>query len=246
MERCQTADQNTDPGSETAGPVVLLMSGSICQPQNNGLRLEHENLVASLFYSVIVLAAGISRLSADEVGMQNGDRYFGQVLSVSSDTVVMNSEMLGKIKVPRRLVITLVMGANPASTVSSSRADVITGTKNLPTVAPVDSSLAGVKTNVDLAAAFQKLGANGTNFVGQIRDQMLAGSPEAAGKYDEMANGLMNGSLNLNDVRQQARASADQLRALKQQLGPDADQSLDAYLEVLDNFLKETDAGSDR
>jgi hypothetical protein len=32
------------------------------------------------------------------------------------------------------------------------------------------------------------------------------------------------------------------LRALKRDLGPEAGDSLDAYLDVLDNFLKETAA----
>ena len=71
---------------------------------------------------------------------------------------------------------------------------------------------------------------------------MLAGSPEAAGKYDEMVNGLMSGELNLNDLRREAKSSADQLRELKRDLGPEAGDSIDAYLVVLDNFLKETAA----
>jgi hypothetical protein len=45
--------------------------------------------------------------------------------------------------------------------------------------------------------------------------------------------------VNLNDLRQQAQASAEQLRELKRDL-PEAGDSLDAYLQVLDSFLKET------
>jgi hypothetical protein len=72
---------------------------------------------------------------------------------------------------------------------------------------------------------------------------MLAGSPEAASNYDEMVNGLMSGKLNMDELRREAKSSADQLRALKRDLGPEAGDSLDAYLDVLDNFLKETAAG---
>jgi predicted ATP-grasp superfamily ATP-dependent carboligase len=96
-----------------------------------------------------------------------------------------------------------------------------------------------VDTNVDLSAAFRQLGAN-TNFVGQIRQQMLAGNPEAARKYDELVSGLLSGQLNVSDVRQQAQTAAAQLRELKRQLGPEADDSLDGYLQVLDSFIKET------
>jgi hypothetical protein len=90
-----------------------------------------------------------------------------------------------------------------------------------------------------LSAALRNLGAN-TNFIGEIRDQMLGGSPAATSKYDELVNGLMSGTLNMNDLRREAKSSADQLRSLKRDLGPEAGDSLDTYLAVLDNFLKET------
>jgi hypothetical protein len=55
-----------------------------------------------------------------------------------------------------------------------------------------------------------------------------------------MVNGLLSGQLNLNDVRREAQSAAEQLRALKREPGPDADDSLDACLKVLDTFIKET------
>jgi hypothetical protein len=103
------------------------------------------------------------------------------------------------------------------------------------------SPAAQAGANEDLSDALRNLGAN-TNFIGQIRGQMLAGNAEAASNYDKMVGGLMSGKLNLEDLRRQAKSSADQLRALKRDLGPDAGDSLDAYLDVLDNFLKETAA----
>ena len=76
--------------------------------------------------------------------------------------------------------------------------------------------------------------------VGQIRQQMLAGSPEATRKYDEMVSGLLSGQLSVGDIRQQAQSAAAQLREMKRELGPEADESLDGYLQVLDSFIKET------
>jgi hypothetical protein len=178
------------------------------------------------------------RLRADLVEMQNGDRYAGKVLSVSADTVVLESEVLGKINVPRKKVAALMFGANAAAPTAATHVARVPVPTNLPAAAP---TAALANTNVDLSAALRRLGAN-TNFVGQIRQQMLAGSPEAAGKYDELVNGLMSGQLNLNDLRREAQSSVDQLRALKRDLGPEAGDSLDVYLGVLDNFLKETAA----
>ena len=191
--------------------------------------------VLSGIFLVLVAAPG---LRADQVEMQNGDRYFGKVLSVSADTVVLESEVLGKINVPRIKVANLAFGTNAATPKAATQVARVSVPTNAPTAAPL-AALAN--TNTDLSAALRSLGAN-TNFIRQIREQMLAGSPEASSNYDELVSGLMSGNLNLDDLRRQAKSSADQLRALKRDLGPDAGDSLDAYLEVLDNFLKETAA----
>jgi hypothetical protein len=84
-----------------------------------------------------------------------------------------------------------------------------------------------------------------TNVIQKIREQLLASSPEATAKYDEMVNGLFNGSLNIDDLRREAQSDADQLRALKRDLGPDAGDSLDGYLEVLDDFLNESNSAAE-
>jgi hypothetical protein len=177
-------------------------------------------------------------LRADQVEMQNGDRYFGRVLSVSADTVTLESEVLGKITVPRKKVASLAFGTNAAAPKAAANVAPV----SLPTKPPAAASPAALAgTNADLSAAFRNLGAN-TNFIGQIRGQMLDGNTEAASNYDKMVGDLMSGKLNLDDLRRQAKSSADQLQALKRELGPDAGGSLDAYLDVLDNFLKETAA----
>jgi len=186
---------------------------------------------------MIFMFVAAPRLRADLVEMQNGDRYSGKVLSVSADTVVLESEVLGKINVPRKKVATLMIGANAATPNTATNIARVSASTNLPAAVP---AAALANTNVDLSAAFRNLGAN-TNFIGQIRQQMLAGNSEAASNYDKLVSGLMTGKLNLDDLRREAKSSADQLRELKRELGPDAGDSINAYLSVLDNFLKETD-----
>jgi hypothetical protein len=187
---------------------------------------------ARLSAGIILLFVAAGRLQADEVAMQNGDRYFGKVLAVSADTVVLQSEVLGKISVPRKSVAALAFGTNAAVVNAPARPAAVAAPTNFPVAA-----IRLVNTNMNLSAVMRHPGL-GTNVIGQIRAQMLAGSPEATAKYDEMVNGLMNGSLNMNDLRREAQADADQLRALKRDLGPDAAESLDGYLQVLDAFLK--------
>jgi hypothetical protein len=187
---------------------------------------------------IIFLLAAASGLRADQVEMQNGDRYSGKVLSVSANTVVLQSEMLGKINVPRKNVANLAFGTNIVAPNAVAQAAPVSAPTN-PPAAPALAAL--MKTNADLSAALRHPGAD-TNVIRQIREQMLAGSPEAASKYDEMVSGLLSGNLNVDDLRREAKSSADQLRTLKRDLGPEAAESLDGYLEVLDNFLKETAA----
>jgi len=177
-------------------------------------------------------------LRADVIEMQNGDRYVGKVVSMNSDSIVLDSEILGKIAVPRKKMTSLIMGMNGVPLRTAMAAPALAESTN---PAAVLATALSVNTNIDLSGGLKASGAN-TNIIGQIREQMLAGSPAAAGKYDEMVSGLLSGKMSVNDLRREAQSSADQLRELKRELGPEAGDSLDTYLEVLDNFLRETSA----
>jgi hypothetical protein len=190
----------------------------------------------SVLFGIIFMFAAAPGLRADRLDMKNGDRYFGRVISISGDSVVLESDVLGKITVPRKNVTSLLFGTNTAAMMpgtNAAQASVLTNLSAVPL-----SSLAG--TNSDMAAMLRNLDVS-TNSILQIRQKMLAGSPEATGKFDDMVNGLMSGQLSVDDIRREAKSSADQLRDLKRELGPDAGDSVDAYLAVLDHFLAEAD-----
>jgi hypothetical protein len=174
-------------------------------------------------------------LRADVLEMQNGDRYSGQVLAMTADNVLLRSEILGKINVPRNKVARLTFGTNAAA------ASAVPNPIPTPSLSrPAASGSNSVDSlNLDLSTALGQLGSD-TNFIGQIRGRMFAGNPEAAGKFDEMVGGLFSGQLTLTDLRRQAESSAAQLRALKHDLGPEADETLDGYLKILDAFVKES------
>ena len=180
------------------------------------------------------------RLPADQVEMQNGDRFSGKVLSVSADTVVLQSETLGRITVPRKKVAGLAFGTNTLASAVAGNIPRLSAPTNFP---PAAALTVPATTNMDLSAALNRPGMD-TNFIRQIRDQMLGGNPAAAGKFDEMVGGLMSGSLNLDDLRREAKTAADQIRELKHELGPEAGDALDGYLAQLNSFLKETSVES--
>lgn len=190
----------------------------------------------SVLFGIVFMFAAAPWLRADRVEMQNGDRYFGRVISVSGDTVVLESDVLGKITVPRKNVASLAFGTNAAVMMPATNIVQVSVPTNLSGASL--TALAG--TNGDWSALLINPDAS-TSGIQQIRGKMLAGSPEATGKFDEMVSGLMSGRLNVDDIRREAKSSADQLREFKRDLGPDAGDSIDAYLTVLDHFLAETD-----
>jgi hypothetical protein len=182
-------------------------------------------------WAIGILTLASASLRADQLQMQNGDRYAGKILSVTSNSIVLESDVLGKVTLPRNKVSALMFGATAATNTAPA----------LPsTFASAAPSPNAASTNADLSAALRGLGAN-TNFIQQVRKQMLAGAEPAANqKYDELVGGLMSGKLDLNDLRNQAKSSIDQINQLKRELGPDAGDSLDSYLSILQNFVNET------
>src|SRR5438105_14266741 len=82
------------------------------------------------FCLLATLIGACFQLSADQIEMQNGDRYVGTVLSLNANTLVLHSEVLGDLTLPRVQVahISLRPGAatnlvsRPAANISHSPA----------------------------------------------------------------------------------------------------------------------------
>jgi hypothetical protein len=177
----------------------------------------------------LALAAAAAR--ADQVVMKNGDRYTGSVLSLDAESVVVQSELLGKVTLPRGKTVLITIGSNAPAPVARP----VAPAKTPPPAAPVAST----NTTSAGAAVLRSLMAN-TNLVQEVRDQYLgAAGAEANRKFDELLNGLMSGKVTLEDLRTQARSAMDQLRAFKKEFGDDASE-LDDYLNILEKFLKES------
>ncbi len=167
-------------------------------------------------------------VTADQIDMQNGDRYVGRLLSFTNDTLVLQSDVLGTVRLPRTKVASVVLGSTTVTNLAGLPAQ--TNQLHLP---PQQS-----KTGANISGALRQSGA--TNIMQQVQQQFLSGaSPEANQKFNEMAEGLLSGKLNVTDIRAEAVAAADQLRKLKHDSGDDAG-ALDGYLTILDNFLRET------
>jgi hypothetical protein len=164
-------------------------------------------------------------LLADQVVMQNGDKYSGKVLSLTTNALVLQNENLGNITLPRSKMTAIILGTGTATS------------SNLPIRQSITSS---TNTASDLSAALPGLRSQ-TNLIQQVQSQILGSAgPEATTKFNELLDGLSTGKIGLSDLRAEAQSAADQLRSLKKDLGPDASGEVESYLVILDGFLKET------
>jgi hypothetical protein len=187
---------------------------------------------SALFCAVLVLFAGTGRLPADQVELQNGDRYVGHVLSLNTNTIVLQSETLGTLRLPRSkvAVITLGTGRTTNSPALPLPANAITPTPSAASTLAVSN----------LPPALPGLSMS-TNLMQQVQKQFLSDAgPEANNKFNELLGGLMSGKLSVDDIRAEAKSAADQLCALQRESGEDTGFAANAYLSILDHFLKET------
>jgi len=198
--------------------------------------------VTRLLLLGVVIGAGSlasTPCQADQVEMVNGERYIGRVLSLGPDTLVVQSEVLGTLKIPRRQIATITLSSAPAS--------IAQGTNAFRTIL-VRSNATGrvtlaARTNAspELAAAMRQLG-NSSNMVQQVQQQLLTGAgPEAQAKFNDLLEGLLSGKLNLDDLRAEAKSTLSQVRSARKDLGEDNGSMLDSYLAILDSFVKETE-----
>src|SRR5262245_29241861 len=118
---------------------------------------------------------------ADQVQMRNGDQYFGSVLSLNKDTLVIQSDVLGTLRLPRDKVAFVGFGAHPIA-------------QNPVTAYPTNKivrspALTVTNGTADLSAAVQQAGGS-SNVLQQIEAQYLSdASPEAKAKFNELLGG---------------------------------------------------------
>ena len=186
--------------------------------------------VVFLTCAAVWLSLGPCWVWADQVEMQNGDRYVGNVLSLSTNTLVLRNEVLGTVRLPREKVALITLGSTlppgvtplPSPAASKVRAP--------------SAARAAAATN--LSPELREL-AGHTNLIRHIQKQFLGDAgPEANKKFDDLLSGVLSGKVTMDDLRAQAQSAADQLRALKREGGEDPGFATDTYLAILDQFLK--------
>ncbi len=167
--------------------------------------------------------------------MQNGDTYNGTLLSVTSNVLVLQSENLGTLRLPRAKVAATYWGA-AATTNTTPGSSAPHSPVAHPVTPPADAT-------TDPKEAFRGIGSQ-TNLIQEVQTRILgSASPEATAKFHELLDGLSTGKMDMTGLRAEAQSAADQLRAFRKDLGPEAGGQVDSYLAILDHFLKETGSG---
>ncbi len=163
-------------------------------------------------------------LKGDLLEMTNGDRYAGDVISVTHSNVSFQSEIQGRMKLPRNKVARISFGEVGAGAPAFS-----------PNAVP-----SNLKTNASVKPP-PKLDLDSKSLSEVQQDLLSTASPEARRQFTETVKGLMTGKLSIDDIRAQARNSVREIKAAREELGGDAGGLLDGYLHILEHFLQETD-----
>jgi uncharacterized protein len=116
-------------------------------------------LSSAVVCGALMLFAAAGPLPADQIELKNGDRYVGQVLSVNTNTVVLQSDVLGTLRLPRTKVAVITLDP---STAVGSPALPLSANAQPPARSPAPS-----KTASNPAPALRGLSAN-TNLIQQV------------------------------------------------------------------------------
>jgi hypothetical protein len=209
---------------------------------------------------VLVLVIGVllicSPAAADTVQLTNGDTLSGEVVSLDARQLKIKSSLLGEIVIARGSVQSITLGeaatrpsahsaaakpapaaepaAKPAAAASPLSVEDILKQLGTP---PAPGSLA----ERDLRKQLQ-LGGITPAEIEKLKQQLpLLAAPEVQNYFRKTIGGLADGSLSINDIRNEAIRARDETREAIKDLGPEAERVLSGYLGILDHFIKETE-----
>lgn len=185
-----------------------------------------------------LLAATATVAKADVLELVNGDHYQGTVIGMNQSNVVFQSEIQGRVSLPRDKVASIVLheAAAPKLSVQTNapRSLILYGTNRASSSTPPGQA----------DAVLQQMRQQGIDpkIASKVQDQIFGqGSPEATQKYNELMGGLLSGTLSIQDIRAEAQNSIKEIQDLKKEIGDDdTGGMLDGYLGILQSFVQET------
>lgn len=180
------------------------------------------------WWAALLLVAAASSLRADTIQLSNGDTLNGRVVSLDAKTLRLRSEIHGELSVPRSKVAAIYFGSVKPPVAK-------------PPLAAAAAQPAAVGTVQQALGALQGQGALNAQQMNDLQKLMpLLDTPEGQKLLTEKLNGLLTGTLSVEDIRRDAVTARRQITDLQKELGPAADPSLNSYLHLIDQFLQQT------
>jgi hypothetical protein len=212
---------------------------------------------------VAIAFLGTKAARAETVELANGEVLRGTVISLDAKELKFKSESLGEVTIDRAKVSTIVLGSGrlplnplgpqpPALPTAANPALPPPGTTaEPPSLEGLLKQLQGAANNpqatkpsatpADPADLLKQLGEGKSPALEELQKNPLFAAPEVQGYLKTQLGGLMDGSITINDIRQEAIRARDETRAAVKDLGPDAETALAPYLGILDRFIRETE-----
>jgi hypothetical protein len=193
-------------------------------------------------------AATVLSARADTLELVNGDHYQGTIVSVNQTNVEFQSDILGRITLPRDKVASMTLREAELPKAATNTITSPTALTAAPAIGPSLIMQGTNRVSSETASApgdavLQQMRQQGIDpgLVSAVQQQVFGqGNPAAAQKFNELMDGLMDGSLSIADIRSQAQQSIQQIKDARQQLGPDVGDMFDGYLAILENFVAES------
>lgn len=189
---------------------------------------------------------------AEVIHLDSGESIEGELLEMKGGIIKVRHEILGDIELPRNRVRAIIVGdpvtgkaitPDGKDVKPETPKEVIERMTN-PNFGPgkVKDLERGAKRLPTPQDVVEQLRREGVDPV--LKDQLHMmlpgfGAPKVQDYFNGSVQGLMNGSLSINDIRDDAINARDQLQQVMDDLGPDA-VALQGYFGILDNFIKKT------
>jgi hypothetical protein len=226
---------------------------------------------SAIAIGVSLLFLGFAR--ADSVQLTNGDLLNGEVISLDARELRLKSEIHGQMTIARAKVAAVAFGeinlltelAEAARAAAKQPADgragerervsggwVQTGRGNgkaaasgAPAAFGARDPLSGARSTQDVLNELERQGVTGLDLEQFKAAFPVLKDPEARKYFDEKAGGLLRGEISVQDIRKDAIKARDELKKATKGLGPEVDQALGGYLNILENFIRETEPANE-
>jgi hypothetical protein len=189
---------------------------------------------------------------ADSVELVNGDVINGKVVSLDNRELRLTSDIHGDLAIRRDKVAAIALGdrkiTRPSAAADSASGKAGTGRGSNASGGRASTSVAVPVAPGSVEDVVRQLRAQGLNVeqVGNLQKELpLLKEPGVKKYFDDTVQGLIKGDINVGDVRKEAVRVREEYRKTAKSLGPEGEkaleQALGGYLQILDNFIRETE-----